>query len=621
MLTVSGVQESGEAQTFTSFIYSPQSAQGNPECVLELYTLPSDAAHEIMPTRPLATSRGKDENIEVTKAWLEECQSHHAFCRRNEDTLTQLPARLIEISDDETAQLVETSDQVGRYVALSYCWGENPEENRITTVQNIQMRLLAGSLPRDELPGAIRDGLAVAEQLGIKYIWVDAFCIIQDDQDDKNEELSKMGQYYKNSYLTIAASTPRCTTGFIDTIGRCEKHPKNLLPRDLVPLHVFCIAQDKDEGHSGRVYAREENPYQLSMEPLNRRAWALQESLLSPRVLFFGSRTIWFCRHMTHSDGGIEDWSFEENELERTRREFQIELSKLDKSGSDDQLSTTTESGADGSRGMYNMWHRIVGTYSQRSMSRPEDKLPAISAVAAEFARLSKDEYLAGLWRSNLARDLLWTTPDPATHRPETWRAPTWSWASIDDPILYEKPPPADAILLAKIEEVGTTPRTMTVPFGEVARGSLRMTAPCFNQDLGKVDDDARDKTSRMWLDGFKWKGGKTERAMLLEALRKHARGGIDKKEDGDGEDKTYRLPDLVTVVALYGVPDQIDGAGAGGDPLTEVKHWRVWGLILKPVDAPGGKVYERVISFSRMPLRFTDPAKAFDERRTIDII
>ncbi|KAI1773478.1 hypothetical protein F4818DRAFT_111189 [Hypoxylon cercidicola] len=103
---------------------------------------------------------------------------------------------------------------------------------------------------------------------------------------------------------------------------------------------------------------------------------------------------------MTHSDGGIEDWSFEENELERMRREFQIELSKLDKGNLDEEPSSI-----DRDRDIYDLWHRIVGTYSQRDMSCPEDKLPAISAVAAEFSRLSRDECLAGLWGLILKRD------------------------------------------------------------------------------------------------------------------------------------------------------------------------------------------------------------------------
>ena len=571
-----------------------------------------------MPTKPLATSRGTDENIKVATAWLDDCQSNHSSCRRNHGSQKHLPTRLIEIVDDEFAQLVEPEAQVGQYVALSYCWGPDPDKNRRTTISNVQDRLQSRGLLRDDLPAAIKDAIIVSEGLGIKHIWVDAFCIIQDDQRDKHNELSKMSQYYRNSYLTIAVSTPRCTAGFIGFTGRCENHPDFPLPRDLVPLDVFCASRERDEGRSGTVYVREENPYQFSEEPINRRAWTLQESLLSPRVLFFGSRVTWFCGHMTHSDGGIEDWSFDENELERTRREFQIELSKLDRHGSSGKLTFVETAGTGSHQDIYGMWHRIVGSYSRREISYSEDKLPAISAVAVEFARLSKDQYLAGSWRTNLPRDLLWSTPSPITHRPGTWRAPTWSWASIDDAILYEKLPPKDAMLLMEIERAEAIPRSATVPFGEVERGFLEITAPCLSLKISGAKDP--DKASEPWLKGFGMQGGATEREMLLDALKRSARGDLGGR--GDKEEK-YRLPDEVTVAILFGQRDELTQTGDKSTDQHEL--WTTWGLILKPVAETGDQdrdTHERVLVFSQLSMNFDRPASLFsDLRRTVRII
>ncbi|KAF2729073.1 HET-domain-containing protein, partial [Polyplosphaeria fusca] len=360
------------------------------------------------------------------------------------------------------------------YIALSYCWGHRPTENSMTKIANFRARLSPNGLLRDDLPAAIRDAITITERLGIKYIWIDALCMIQDDIEDKHAELGKMSQYYRNSFLTIAASTPSATTGFIGKLGRCEKHPDSPLPRDLVPLDVFAHLHDtKDSGGAGKIYVREENPYQLHEEPINKRAWTLQECILAPRVLLFGSRVIWFCQHMTHSDGGVEDWSFDQNDLERTRREFQVKLRQLEKASLDSDITLESTLRKTETRDLYDLWHRLVGTYSRRAISYPADKLPAISAVAAVFSKLTKDEYLAGLWRSNLARDLLWTTPEAATHRPKTWRAPTWSWASVSNAILYNQPPPESATLLADVLEVEAVPLTDMAPFGEVERGHL----------------------------------------------------------------------------------------------------------------------------------------------------
>jgi hypothetical protein len=471
----------------------------------------------------------------------------------------------------------------------------------MTIMSNFRARLLPGGLPRNQLPGTIRDAVAVTERLGIKYIWIDALCMMQDNLDDKHEELGKMSQYYRNSFLTIAASTPNCTTGFVGTIGRCKRHPKSTLPRDLVPLDVFAHIPDSDKGLPGKIYVREENPYQLHQEPINKRAWTLQECILAPRVLLFGSRVIWFCQHMTHSDGGVEDWSFDQDELERTRREFQVELIKLDREGLDTELD---QGSTDKIRDIYDLWHRIIGAYSRRAITWPSDKLPAISAVAAEFSRIAKDEYLAGLWRSNLPRDLLWTTPQAATYRPKTWRAPTWSWASVDDAVLYNLPPPKNAALLAEILEVEIVPLTTMAAFGEIERGSLVLAAPSFT--IRRSDEEQRDKFSEPWLKDFQFKPGNTEREMLYESLKLSLKS---KAQDVEEVEKDFRLPDEIFVVCIYGQRDELFRSNDDDVNLEDkAEQWNTWGLILKKAtDEPGETRFERVLSFSHVRVATDD--------------
>ncbi|KAF1997706.1 HET-domain-containing protein, partial [Amniculicola lignicola CBS 123094] len=492
------------------------------------------------------------------KSWLHDCESNHVFCRQRGNAQVQLPTRLIEIVDADTARLVETAGQTGQYIALSYCWGSEPGNNSMTLKANLSERL--ESLPRDTLPGAIRDAVTIADRLGMKYIWVDALCMVQDDAQDKNVELGNMSQYYRNSWLTIAASTSSCTTGFIGTTGRCENHPGNTLPRDLVPLNI----------------------------PINKRAWTLQEGILAPRVLLFGSRVIWFCQHMT--------------------RKFQMELSKLDTEVSNTSTEPLRTAGLDEDQNIYDLWHRIVGSYSKRAVSYPQDKLPAISALAAEVSKLTKDEYLAGLWRSNLLRDLLWTTPEPTTHRPDEWRAPTWSWASINDAILYDQLPPKSATALATVSDVATSPISGTVPFGEVQSGRLVIDAPCSWIKFDKGDDPA--KTAAPFLRGFGFKIGKNERESLFEMLKTQARPSWkDPEETDEKEKKGYQLPDNITIAFMYGKRDDIVQPTDGDEDSGEKdQHWTMWGLILKHVSGDvsqgdDGILFERVMAFSQVPV------------------
>ncbi|PVI00674.1 HET-domain-containing protein [Periconia macrospinosa] len=592
-------------------------SHGTPECVLELYSLSDDPAHELIETKPLTTFRGGDENLKIINSWLDECQKSHAFCKQRNSLQMPLPTRLLEIADDSTVHLIETGGQVGQYVALSYCWGPNPQNNSMTTISNVRDRLQPRSIRRNELPAAIADAITITESLGIKHIWVDALCMIQDSLEDKHGELSNMSKYYKNSFLTIAASTQSCTTGFIGTLGRCEKHPDSELPSDLVPLPIFAMNRDVDRGGQGTIYVREENPYQIFQEPINQRAWTMQEMILAPRVLMFGSRVMWFCQHMTHSDGGIEDWSFDDNEMERTRREFQIALSNLDRDTNDEEDSQ--EKKQPDNSDIYHLWHRIVGTYTRRSLTHAVDKFPAISAIAAEFARLSKSDYLAGLWRSNLIRDLLWTTSKPATHRPETWRAPTWSWASVDDAIFYESGPSEQATQLAKVERAEVIPVAPMVPFGEIERGRLAISAPFMRLNITK--DNQKD-ISGMLLKDFSFKAGKSEREFLYEALRSKSFASNTHSEDE--EKKEYELPEEIFVVFLYGERDKLlpSEDDEGSDKEKKSSSWMMWGLVLKrSADAAGEKQYERVMSFSRIRCNFEAWDKFESDKETFDLI
>ncbi|KAF2998172.1 hypothetical protein E8E13_003312 [Curvularia kusanoi] len=75
----------------------------------------------------------------------------------------------------------------------------------------------------------------------------------------------------------------------------------------------------------------------------------------------------------------------------------------------------------------------------------PGDKLPAISGIAMKIRKATHSEYIAGLWKGNLAFDLLWqrVTPTPSDgdlHALETWRAPSFSWSSLNAPIIYDAP-------------------------------------------------------------------------------------------------------------------------------------------------------------------------------------
>lgn len=79
-----------------------------------------------------------------------------------------------------------------------------------------------------------------------------------------------------------------------------------------------------------------------------------------------------------------------------------------------------------------NTWAGIVGFYTECQLTKETDKLVAISAIARAMKPLMTCRYLAGLWEKDLVKQLGWSLGDGGGRRPTKYRAPSWSWASVE---------------------------------------------------------------------------------------------------------------------------------------------------------------------------------------------
>jgi len=148
-------------------------------------------------------------------------------------------------------------NEKAQYATLSYCWGSGVQQ-LTTTTSNLRDHMLA--LPCG-LPKTISDAVEVCRKVGIRYLWVDALCIIQDDESDKLDQIAKMGSIYKNSTVTIvAASTENVTDGFLSN-GKPDE------PIAQLPIFV-------DNSTFGTVYLRSQHAEEKysSDEPIFQRA-------------------------------------------------------------------------------------------------------------------------------------------------------------------------------------------------------------------------------------------------------------------------------------------------------------------------------------------------------------
>lgn len=123
------------------------------------------------------------------------------------------------------------------------------------------------------------------------------------------------------------------------------------------------------------------------------------------------------------------------------------------------------------------LWISTIDMYTARAITRPKDKLLAISAIAEEISILGAGKYLAGIWEKYLWRCLLWRTANfgkrPTGQRPLKYRAPSWSWASVDGKITWTPYYEPDRSEHLEILHCDTLLVDESQPFGEVRAGSL----------------------------------------------------------------------------------------------------------------------------------------------------
>ncbi|KAH9243107.1 hypothetical protein K456DRAFT_1880400 [Colletotrichum gloeosporioides 23] len=336
------------------------------------------------------------------------------------------PKRVLDVTDQDKIILVSTSDfgESPRYAALSHCWGS--EKPLQTTKKNLAAHLKG--IWVKELPHTFRDAVKVARAVGLVYLWIDSLCIIQQDSNELESEVSRMNDIYSHATVTIAATDAEdCNGGLFGT--RALKPVSLFFPRDkLNPSLAVVIRPVASNQSRSLTWKSRANGL------LQKRGWAFQERELSPRILHYTMDCIlWECRCRVASE-------FDPNMSAPSSTRFL-----------DVAFKHPFPSGAEHH---YGRWRHAVEVYSCRLLRYPSDKLPAFAGVAAEWNRMNPDDrYLAGLWQSNIIIGLGWSPsqlylPPPPLGQP--WPpeslfkgVPSWSWAAyngaVDTGYLYQQ--------------------------------------------------------------------------------------------------------------------------------------------------------------------------------------
>ncbi|KAH6853132.1 heterokaryon incompatibility protein-domain-containing protein [Chaetomium sp. MPI-CAGE-AT-0009] len=342
-----------------------------------------------------------DEWVPRAQAWLRACNEEHGSCVTSG---AFQPTRLIDVRNPQHPRLAIHSERNFRsdvkppYVALSYVWG--PKQEYILTQASLDEMRRGLDLAR--LPKTLSDAIGAAHRLGFEYLWIDALCIIQDSPQDKAKELPLMADTYRESSLCIVvASAAAAGEGFL----KAPDHPRFL-------VDPFEVRVGSADGGSPSLTFGYRAPYKASADPINSRAWTLQERVLSRRLLLFSrSGVMWTCGESFTNPSAAPD----------AGPPFQTTLSPSAGAGDGGD-----EEG-DARVSIRETWMAIRADYTEMDLSYCTDKLPAISALAAELGRRTGWTYLAGMWEDNLFSELHWRS----TKQRAGYLAPSWSWASV----------------------------------------------------------------------------------------------------------------------------------------------------------------------------------------------
>ena len=397
--------------------------------------------------------------------WLDDCLNHrgsHENCipgivKDNEDF--SLPTRLVDVGDGDTkpVRLAVTQDEFPqdvkpKYLALSYCWGQSNEPAK-TTRANLSRR--QRKIDSENLPKTIQDGIKLTRLMGIRYLWVDAICIIQPHTTDKylddwNREASKMASYYSNAHCLISALGARDSGDGIFTERLAQRYQ----------LTNCLMAYDNDRDEYLYLPFLQINFYsEFWKQPLLSRGWCFQERVLAPRALHWSANCLlWQCHSISEAS------EFDPGEsIMRPVPILPRDEHHIFQKPAEDAMGAS--------------WTRLAQVYHSLQFTYQTDRLIAIQSLANRLATVHGDEYFAGVFRSQLADGLLWQPGTVSQYNKVLPYFPTWSWAShiSKQPVSFR--PWTDSLIRYTKEDV-FPPAGNSTDLGDPVNRTLCIEAP-----------------------------------------------------------------------------------------------------------------------------------------------
>jgi hypothetical protein len=308
------------------------------------------------------------------------------------------------------------------YVALSYVWGDiRIMKTTSETLSNLQQ---PGSLRKGQahnglrIPRTTTDAMGFVRAISERYLWVDSLCIVQDEDESKQEQINNMGAIYGNATLTIIAAEGH------DANYGLRGIPEVSMPRR-IGAKMYPLA-------TGAILVPKSKPWESFATPDSdehrwvNRGWTFQEIMLSPRWVMFDQTVVWKCSNCL--------W-LEEEKLSRNV-------------GLVNWLACFTLPGTSltvPKKPELKEYFDIVNEYNKRCLTFPEDAMSAFAGILGTLQPVFRGGFVSGLPHAFFDESLLW---QPEWNQPLKRREaiqssrtdaclPSWSWIGWQGHIAF----------------------------------------------------------------------------------------------------------------------------------------------------------------------------------------
>ncbi|KAH9874896.1 hypothetical protein J1614_004384 [Plenodomus biglobosus] len=326
--------------------------------------MPAEQLHSL----PLIPSTAWDE---TNVKWVNQCRIHHNHPCNAILAAEALPTRILELDLGDNSMDVRLRSgedvQAESYNILSYRW--DPSQPLVTTTLNLMCHL--ERIPWASLSILFQEAINITRTIGIRALWMDALCIVQDDQEDWERESQNMSSYNGNTCLTISASASHSPKNSI-----LLRLPSKCILNKVPTLEYVHVQKIPVHFNLRATRFKTSNPKCI---PLLRRAWAY-ERLLSRRILHLGPEgAVWeyrkasWCECSQRPDlwHGLLDTKFDAFVISHFSALFNM-----------DRIS--------------GYWQTLLEMYMTRAIEYETDRLRAIQGLATQ---------INGFWASYTSAD------------------------------------------------------------------------------------------------------------------------------------------------------------------------------------------------------------------------